>query len=86
MSAFDIVAALRQQKFPDCTRMAIEKLATIYLHGGTTTIPGLASGADDLEEQIVAEFITFKNTKKVLQQNSFTFFADHACQAVNNGC
>jgi hypothetical protein len=65
MSAYDIIAALRQQKFPDCTRMAVEQLATIYLHGGKTTIPGLAASADEIEEQIVAEFIIFKNTRKV---------------------
>jgi hypothetical protein len=65
MSAYEMIAALRQQKFPDCTRMAIEQLATIYVHGGITTIPGLATNADEIEEQIVAEFIIFKNTKKV---------------------
>jgi hypothetical protein len=65
MSAYDMIAALRQQKFPDCTRTAVEQLATIYLHGGKAGIPGLAASADEIEEQVVAEFIIFKNTRKV---------------------
>jgi len=66
MAAFEIMAAIRHHKFPVCTRMALEQLATIYLRGGVASIPGLASNGDDIEEQIVAEFIIFKNTKKVL--------------------
>jgi len=72
----DIVQSLRHYDFPECTRMALEQLASLLNHGNTG-IPGLGVANEDLAEQVVGEFIFGLSSAKSRQQRvgyCFSFY------------
>ena len=58
----NILTSLRQMKFPDNARAALNHCTAIYCVAGSTGSPG---NCDEVDEQILSEFIFLTHLKEV---------------------
>jgi hypothetical protein len=76
-SVYDLIATLRTLRFPECARAALEQLASIHQRGGFSSLPGVGAEADEIESQIIKEFVLFQSSKRVILKCNFFIQMGH---------
>lgn len=63
-----VLKKLQNLDFPECSRQALQYIASCYTSPHGASIPGLSSGGDNYALEVSQEFILFNNPAKRVYQ------------------